>query len=71
MENFVDFASGKHGRSLRLVVGAIVECLAVAGLEGAWAWVLGVVGVLLMLSGVMKVCVLNLLVGRKISACPN
>lgn len=71
MEKFVDFASGKTGRTIRLVVGAFVECLAVVVLKGNWARVLGVVGVLLMLSGVMKVCILNKLVGRKINACPN
>ncbi len=71
MEKFVDFASGEKGRSLRMVAGAILECLAVAGLEGTWAWIVGVMGVLLMLSGIMKVCALNLLVGRKITACPK
>jgi hypothetical protein len=71
MEKFVDFASGKQGRSLRMVVGAVVVMLGVAGSHGTAAWVLGVVGTLLILSGVLKVCVLNKLVGRKFGACPN
>jgi hypothetical protein len=71
MEKFVDFASGKTGRSLRIVVGAVLECFAVASMHGSVEWVFGIIGVLLMLSGVLKVCILNKLVGRKITACPN
>lgn len=71
MERFVDFASGKQGRSLRMVVGAVLVCLAVAGTHGTAAWVLGVLGTLLILSGVLKVCVFNKFVGRPFGACPN
>lgn len=71
MEKFVDFMSGKQGRSLRIVVGAVLVCVGVATTSGSAAWTLGVVGTLLMLSGVLKMCAFNLLVGRKITACPN
>ncbi|QQS18645.1 DUF2892 domain-containing protein [Candidatus Saccharibacteria bacterium] len=71
MEKFVDFASGKQGRSLRIVVGAVLVCVAVAGNKGTTAWVIGILGVLLILSGVLKVCLLNKLVGRPFNACPN
>jgi predicted phage tail protein len=71
MENFVDFASGKQGRSLRIVVGAVVVMLGAAGTHGTAAWILGVIGTLLILSGVLKLCILNKLVGRKFDACPN
>lgn len=71
MEKFVDFASSKRGRELRIVVGAILVCLAVAGTHSAWAWVIGVVGVVLILSGLLKICLFNKLVGRPLGACPN
>lgn len=71
MEKFVDFASGKQGRSLRMVVGAVLVCVAVAATSGTAAWTLGILGTLLVLSGVLKVCAFNLLVGRKITSCPN
>jgi hypothetical protein len=71
MEKFVDFASGEKGRSLRMVVGALLLCLAIAGHQGSGRWVLGILGGLLVLSGLLKVCAFNLLVGRKITSCPN
>lgn len=71
MEKFVDFASGAKGRSLRMVVGSVLVCLAVANLHGVGAWVLSAVGVVLILSGILKLCVLNKLVGRPINACTN
>lgn len=71
MEKFVDFASGKKGRELRIIAGAVLVCVAVAMTHTALAWVLGVLGVLLILSGVLKICAFNLLVGRRIGACPN
>jgi len=71
VEKFVDFASGKQGRSIRMIVGAVMVCVAVATLEGSAAWVVGVFGTILILSGALKLCALNLLVGRKITACPN
>lgn len=71
MEKFVDFASGKKGRSLRMVVGALLVCWAVANTHGVAAWVLSIIGVVLIVSGVLKVCILNKLVGRPINACPK
>mgnify|MGYP000885611558 CR=1 FL=1 len=70
MKNFVDFASGKNGRTVRIVVGAVLVLWAVMGLAQTTQWVVGVLGVVLILSGVLKLCVLNLLVGRPITACP-
>lgn len=70
MKRFVDFASGKTGRTLRIVTGAVFVLWAIMSLGGAWQWVVGGIGVLLVLSGVMKLCIFNLLVGRPLNACP-
>ena len=71
MEKFVDFASGKKGRMNRIVVGAVLVMGAILYAKDATKWALIILGTLLMLSGVLKVCILNKLVGRKIGACPN
>jgi uncharacterized membrane protein HdeD (DUF308 family) len=71
MERFVDFASGKTGRTVRIVVGAVLVMAALLYMSDVTKWIVVAIGTLLMLSGVMKICVLNKLVGRKISACPN
>lgn len=71
MEKFVDFASGKTGRTIRLVVGAVLVMAVLLYTSDVTKWILVTLGTVLMLSGVMKVCILNKLVGRKFTACPN
>lgn len=71
MKKFVDFMSGKAGQRLRIVIGAVLITLAIALLQPTAQYIVGVLGVLLILSGVLKVCALNLFVGRPINACPN
>ena len=71
VEKFVDFMSGKRGQSLRIVVGAVLVLIALTRGSTVALWVFGILGILLILSGVFKVCVFNLLVGRPINACPK
>jgi hypothetical protein len=71
VEKFVDFASGKKGRMIRIVVGAVLVMGAILYAKDATKWALIILGTLLMLSSVLKVCIINKLVGRKIGACPN
>lgn len=71
MEKFVDFMSGKRGQSLRIVVGAVLILIALTRGSSVALWVFGVLGILLILSGVFKVCVFNKLVGRPLNACPK
>lgn len=71
MEKFVDFMSGKQGRLLRIVIGAAMVLVALYMEAGAGHYVLLVLGALFIVSGVAKVCGLNLLVGRRITDRPD
>lgn len=71
MEKFVDFMSGKYGRALRIVIGAVLVVVAVVLMSGIWMWVVAALGFLLVLSGVLKICLFNIFIGRKLTDYPK
>lgn len=71
MEKFVDFMSGKKGQLLRIVVGVLLVLSVLILTNTAAQWIVVVLGVAFVLSGVFKVCIFNKLVGRPFSARPK
>ncbi|HZL81289.1 MAG TPA: DUF2892 domain-containing protein [Demequina sp.] len=63
MSALLNFLASQTGRYVRSGLGVILLVLAfVAG--GAWAWVLGVLGVVFLLVGILDVCLLAPLFGK-------
>jgi uncharacterized membrane protein YkgB len=56
---------GNTDRILRFVLGAVLLLIAVAALTGAWAWVAGIVGAVMIATAATRFCPAYLLIGLK------
>ena len=59
---------GTADRAARLLVGTILILLAWLSLSGAWAWAAGIIGLVLILTALVRFCPLYRLFGT--STCP-
>ncbi len=59
---------GNTDRIVRFIIGIALLIWAFAGLQGGWAWVAGIVGLVLIGTAWIKFCPLYTLFG--ISTCP-
>jgi uncharacterized membrane protein required for colicin V production len=61
---------GKNDKTIRLIVAAVIAILILIGvLRGAWAWILGIVAVLLALTSAISFCPVYKVFG--ISTCSS
>jgi|GEM_PF-5219618 len=70
MEKFVDFMAGTYGRLLRVVIGIGLVYVAFATTHGIAKGALLLLAILLIVSGALGYCALNLLLHRSISHRP-
>lgn len=70
MEKFVDFMAGTYGRIIRGVVGLVLLYLAFTVAHDIWVGVLAILGIIFIASGVIGICALNLLIGRRLDYKP-
>lgn len=54
---------GSTDRLIRLIAGVLLIALAIFAVQGVWAWVLGIVGVVLIGTGALRFCPLYRLLG--------
>lgn len=54
---------GSTDRLIRLIAGVLLIALAIFAVQGVWAWMLGIVGVVLIGTGALRFCPLYRLLG--------
>ncbi len=62
----VDVAASIYGRMLRILLGAWLIYTAFGTLRDPWQWIVGDLGLLLIVSGLLGACLLNKLIGKPI-----
>ncbi|MFZ1802003.1 MAG: YgaP-like transmembrane domain [Candidatus Saccharimonas aalborgensis] len=62
----VNAATSIYGRIFRVLLGMWLIYVAFGTLQDPWQWMVGDLGLLLIISGLLGACVLNKLIGRPI-----
>lgn len=63
---------GNMDRTLRVILGLVALGVVVAGVTaGAWSWILGVVGAVLVVTGAVRVCPLYAAFGIRTDRTPK
>jgi len=57
MKGFFHFMASTAGRIVRIVAGLALVLVAALVLEGAWSWILAIVGLVPLLAGLFDRCV--------------
>ena len=64
---FVNFMQSGTGRLLRALIGAVLIIIAMFWMSGGWAWIVGLVGVVLVAVGATRVCLAAPLFGASMT----